>query len=146
MNDHISKPFNPDLLKARVRNQPELKGYRDKLEQMVSERTRQLKEAFESLKTAFLDSIHRLMRAAECKDEDTGAHTLRMSHYCAAIARKLGLNENVVESILYAAPMHDVGKIGIPDRILLRPGRLDADEEIGDTIEDAGDEVEDATN
>ena len=77
---------------------------------------------------ASLDTIYRLSRAAEYRDEHTGAHILRMSKYSAIIARTMGLAERVVESILYAAPMHDIGKIGIPDRILLKPATLDADE------------------
>ncbi len=126
--DYITKPFNLGLVKARVRNHLELKRYRDELENMVSERTQQLEEALESLKNASLDTIQRLTRAAELKDTDTGAHIIRMSHYSAVMAQQLGLNEKDVESILYAAPMHDIGKIGIPDRILLKPGKLDADE------------------
>jgi putative two-component system response regulator len=75
-----------------------------------------------------IDTINRLSRAAEFKDEDTGAHILRMSNYAAAVAGKLGVRKAVIESILCAAPMHDVGKIGIPDKILLKPGKLDKDE------------------
>ena len=77
---------------------------------------------------ASLETIYRLSKASEYKDEDTGAHILRMSHYAAAVAREMGHHEDVAENILYAAPMHDVGKIGIPDRVLLKPGKLDADE------------------
>jgi response regulator RpfG family c-di-GMP phosphodiesterase/HAMP domain-containing protein len=82
----------------------------------------------DQIKEASLDTIHRLSRAAEYRDEDTGMHLQRMSHYSAAIARRLGLKKRAVEAILYAAPMHDVGKIGIPDRILLKPGKFDPDE------------------
>jgi putative two-component system response regulator len=63
--------------------------------------------------------------ASEYKDEDTGAHIKRMSRYSAAVARRMGLDENIIETILYAAPMHDLGKIGIPDQILMKPGKLD---------------------
>lgn len=126
--DYVTKPFSPELVKSRVRNQLELKRHRDHLEELVQERTAQLQQAFGRIKDASLETIHRLSRAAEYKDEDTGAHILRMSNYSAAIARKMGLNEKVVEHILYAAPMHDIGKIGTPDRILLKPGKLDADE------------------
>ena len=126
--DYITKPFVPELVKSRVRNQLELKKHRDHLEELVQERTAQLHQAFERIKDASLETIHRLSRAAEHKDEDTGAHILRMSNYSASIARKMGLNENVVERILYAAPMHDIGKIGTPDRILLKHGKLDPDE------------------
>jgi putative two-component system response regulator len=82
----------------------------------------------EKIKLASLDTVYRLSRAAEYRDEDTGAHIQRMSLYSAAIARRLGFDDETVESILYAAPMHDIGKIGIPDRILLKPGRLDPNE------------------
>jgi putative two-component system response regulator len=63
--------------------------------------------------------------ASEYKDQDTGAHIKRMSHYCAAIAQHMGLDENTVTAILRAAPMHDLGKIGIPDKILAKPGKLE---------------------
>ncbi len=86
------------------------------------------KQAEEKVKTASLDTIYRLSRAAEYKDEETGAHIQRMSRYSAAAARQMGLDDHMVEDILYAAPMHDIGKIGIPDRILLKPGKLDPDE------------------
>jgi putative two-component system response regulator len=63
--------------------------------------------------------------ASEYKDENTGAHIKRMSRYSAAVARRMGLDENTIETILYAAPMHDLGKIGIPDVILLKPAKLE---------------------
>lgn len=83
-----------------------------------------LRVANRDLQSAYLDTIHRLVLAAEYKDEDTGDHIVRMSRYSAVVAEALGLRENEVENILYAAPMHDVGKIGIPDSILLNPGKL----------------------
>lgn len=126
--DYITKPISPAIVKARVKNHMELKRHRDHLEKLVSERTKQLKKTFEKLESYSLDSIYRLTRAAEYKDEDTGAHIQRMSHYSAAVARQMGLDENVIRWILYAAPMHDVGKLGIPDKILLKPGKLDSDE------------------
>ena len=86
------------------------------------------KQAEEKVKAASLDTIYRLSRAAEYRDEETGAHIQRMSRYSAAVAGQMGLDDHMVENILYAAPMHDIGKIGIPDRILLRPGKLDPDE------------------
>jgi putative two-component system response regulator len=98
------------------------------LEDEVARQTLQLRMALEKVKKGSLDTIYRLSRAAEYKDEDTGAHIQRMSHYSAAIARKMGLNEKTVEAILYAAPMHDIGKIGILDKILLKPGKLDDSE------------------
>lgn len=85
-------------------------------------------ESAERLKEASLDTIYRLSKAAEYRDEDTGSHIIRMSNYAAAIAEQMGLNENTVEAILYAAPMHDIGKIATPDSILLKPGKLNPDE------------------
>ncbi len=122
--DYITKPFSPELVRARIKNQIELKRHRDNLEGLVAERTAQLKRANQKLKISSLDTIHRLSRAAEYKDLDTGAHIQRMGQYAVALARKLGLNDKIVDAIQYAVPMHDVGKIGVPDRILLKPGKL----------------------
>jgi len=88
----------------------------------------ELKTARKELQEAYLDTIYRLVLAAEYKDEDTGDHIIRMSQYCALIAEKLGLSLDEVHKILYAAPMHDVGKIGIPDNILMKPGKLTEEE------------------
>jgi len=87
-----------------------------------------LRESNDKLKESYLDTIQRLVLAAEYKDEETGDHIIRMSRYCALIAEKLGLPQTIVQDIYYAAPMHDVGKIGIPDSILMKPGKL-TDEE-----------------
>jgi len=87
-----------------------------------------LRASNRELQSAYLDTIHRLVLAAEYKDEDTGDHIVRMSRYSGLIAEKLGLPAGEVEDILYAAPMHDIGKIGIPDRILLKPSKLTDDE------------------
>ena len=133
--DYITKPFNLDevaisvqLALERRRLELENRAYQQHLEEMVSERTTELKQAVEKIKLASLDTIHRLSRAAEYKDKDTGAHIQRMSQYSTAIARRMGLGDRDVENILYAAPMHDIGKIGIPDHILLKPGKLNSDE------------------
>ncbi len=88
----------------------------------------ELKSAHQELEESYLDTIHRLVLAAEYKDEDTGAHIVRMSRYSALIAAKLGLPGEEVQNIEYAAPMHDVCKIGIPDNILMKPGKLTAEE------------------
>jgi len=80
------------------------------------------------LQESYLDTIHCLVLAAEYKDQETGNHIVRMSKYSTLLAEKLGLPEEVVQNIKYATPMHDVGKIGIPDNILTKPGKL-TDEE-----------------
>jgi len=105
-----------------------MRHYQQELEAEVARKTAELRQAFDKIKVASLDTIYRLARAAEYRDEGTGAHIQRMSHYAAHLARRIGLNGEMVESILYAAPMHDIGKIGIPDHILLRPCKLEGAE------------------
>ncbi len=85
---------------------------------------KRLAAAHNELKESYLDTIQRLVLAAEYKDEDTGDHIIRMSRYSALLAEKAGFPQDLVQSITYAAPMHDVGKIGIPDHILMKPGKL----------------------
>ena len=102
----------------------QLAKYADDLNETISE----LKAVHQELRESYLETIYRLVLAAEYRDEDTGDHIVRMSRYCALIAGRLGLAPDEVQNMLYAAPMHDVGKIGIPDSILLKPGKL-TDEE-----------------
>jgi len=102
----------------------QLTKYADDLNKTVSE----LKATYQELQEAYLDTVHRLALAAEHRDEDTGDHIVRMSCYSALLAEKLGLPADEVQNIRFAAPMHDVGKIGTPDHILLKPGKL-TDEE-----------------
>jgi putative two-component system response regulator len=80
------------------------------------------------LKESEHETLQMLGKTAEYKDPETNAHTQRVSHYCKILARAYGLDENLQDIIFYASPFHDLGKIGIPDRILLKPGKLDADE------------------
>jgi putative two-component system response regulator len=131
-DEFISKPVDKMELLARIRSLLKIKDYNDlmsnyqkDLESEVNKRTEELKHASDRLKAVSLDTIYRLSVASEYKDQDTGAHIKRMSNYCAAVARHMGLDENTVTAILHAAPMHDLGKIGIPDKILAKPGKLD---------------------
>ena len=94
--------------------------YAADLNKTVSE----LKAVNQELREAYIDTIHRLVLAAEYKDEDTGNHIKRISRYSALIAEKMGLPASEVQDILYASPMHDVGKVGVPDSMLIKPGRL----------------------
>jgi putative two-component system response regulator len=132
-DDFLSKPVDKIELLARVRSLLKVKDYNDlmkdyrkELESEVAGRTEELKQAFERIKAASLDTIYRLSLAAKYKEDEAGAHIKRMSRYCAAVARRMGLDESSIETILYAAPMNDLGKIGIPDSILLKPAKLDA--------------------
>ena len=113
------------------KTQTELEGYRTQLEEQVDTRTRALSIAMENLKSmqlatvsAHLEIIHRLAAAAEYKDKETGNHILRMSEYAALLGRLHGLSEAKIDLLRQASPMHDVGKIGIPDAILTKPGKL----------------------
>jgi putative two-component system response regulator len=134
-DDFLSRPVDHAELRMRIKSLLKVKAHNDhmqnyqkELEAEVDHRTGQLQQAVEQLRLASLDTIYRLSRAADYRDEKTGAHIKRMSFYTAAIARKMGLDNNFVESLFYAAPMHDVGKIGIPDSILLKPGKLNPKE------------------
>lgn len=82
----------------------------------------------EDIKKAYLDTIYRLSIAAEYKDQDTASHIKRMSLYSRVLAKNLGMSDREVELMLYSSPMHDVGKLGVPDAILLKPGPLNPEE------------------
>ena len=141
-NDFVSKPIDRTELKVRMDSilkmkeaRDEVKRYQAELEQMVQIRTEALRMTVDNLTVlhqatlaAHLETIYCLASAAEYKDEETAEHIKRMSHTSAVLARGLGVDEEEVALILHASPMHDIGKIGIPDAILLKPGPLDADE------------------
>lgn len=106
----------------------ELRNYQKNLEKLVLERTNQIKEAMQMLEVSHLDTINRLCQAAEYRDDETGYHVLRISKYCEVLSRAAGLSEEETWLLSKASPLHDIGKIGIPDSILLKPGRLTAEE------------------
>ena len=107
--DYITKPLSPAIVRARVRTHLSL-------------------VRIDELRETRLQIVQRLGLAAEYKDNETGLHVIRMSHYARLLGVATGMDEAAADDLLHAAPMHDVGKIGIPDRILQKPGKLDADE------------------
>ncbi|MGS0695050.1 HD domain-containing phosphohydrolase [Shewanella sp. 0m-4] len=119
--DYITKPVSAPVVKARVKTHLTLYDQKRLLEQEVKVRTKELEE------TRF-EIIRRLGRAAEYKDNETGLHVIRMSHYARLLAIESDLPDKYCELIYNAAPMHDIGKIGTPDSILKKPGKLDEDE------------------
>ena len=119
--DYITKPVSAPVVKARVKTHLALYDQKRLLEEEVKSRTKELEE------TRF-EIIRRLGRAAEYKDNETGLHVIRMSHYAKLLAQQAGLPDKYCELIYNAAPMHDIGKIGTPDSILKKPAKLDADE------------------
>jgi len=119
--DYITKPINPAIVLARVRTHLALHNQSIALEHQVADRTK-------DLYFTRLEIVRRLGIAAEYKDNETGLHIIRMSKYCHSLAKGIGLCDAEADLLLNAAPMHDVGKIGIPDRILSKPGKLEPDE------------------
>ena len=135
VDDFLNKPVDLTELQARVKSLLRVKAYNDlmmdyqaQLESEVAKRTDELSQALEKIKLASLDTIYRLSKAVEFRDRETGMHIIRMSQYAVAIATQLNLDQDTIEGLLYAAPMHDIGKIGVPDRILLKEGPLDENE------------------
>jgi putative two-component system response regulator len=126
--DFLTKPFGPEEVRLRVSNllemrqlQLRLKTQNDNLEERVHRRTHQLE-------LSRLDLVHRLALAAEYRDDDTHQHAQRIGRTAALLAAGLGLSTRAVERIRLAAPLHDIGKLAIPDAILLKPGKLNAEE------------------
>ncbi|MBF0201486.1 MAG: response regulator [Desulfamplus sp.] len=116
--DYINKPISGAITKARIKTHLALSNQQKYLEHQVQEKTRELHETR-------LEIIKRLGKAAEYKDNDTGLHIERISRYCYHIAKSLGLDESQAYLIMQASPMHDIGKIGVPDHVLKKPGKLD---------------------
>lgn len=127
-NDFLCKPLDKTEMVVRVDNMLKVKKYQDVLEshshileEQIAQRTKQLRESL-------LDTVHRLTLAAEYRDEDTYTHIRRISKYIEVLATELGIPPEKAEIMSSAAPMHDIGKVGIPDHILLKPGDLTPEE------------------
>ena len=140
--DFLAKPFDRVELMTRIRNMLEvrimttaMKNQNKILDGMVKDRTKELNDTR-------LEVIRRLGRAAEYRDDMTGYHIIRMSRYSQLLALAAGMGEDEAERLLNASPMHDIGKIGIPDNVLLKPGKLDPEEwKIMQTHVDIGVEI-----
>ncbi len=132
---YIIKPFERNELIINVANaitrlQLEIDNrlYGEELEWLIDERTEKLKQAQMEIRLSREETIHRLAKAAEFRDNETARHTMRMGQFCGTLARNFGLAPDLVDMIGLASPLHDVGKIGIPDTILLKPGKLTTEE------------------
>ena len=126
--EFLTKPIDHMDLQIRVRNLLQLKKFNDFLESHNQILETKVQERTNALHESFVESIFTLIRAAEFRDDETGDHVKRISHYSRELAEQLGMDKEFCGLIFYASPMHDIGKIGIPDHILLKPGSLDSAE------------------
>ena len=127
-NDFLSKPINAPAFKARIINMLKLRKSQLLLQDKALLLQDEVNSATIRLKESEHETLQMLGKSAEYKDPETNAHTQRVAYYCKLLARVYGLDENLQDIIFYASPFHDLGKIGIPDKILLKPGKLDDDE------------------
>jgi cyclic di-GMP phosphodiesterase len=122
--DFVHKPIPPQELVVRLEKAKQERDIRVERDQAHQS----LRQAHKSLKEAYLDTVHRLVLAAEFKDENTGNHLVRIQRYCELLAQKYAekhdLSPDLARFIRYAAPMHDIGKIGIQEGMLHKPGKL----------------------
>lgn len=123
-NDFLIKPVDPIEMAARARNMLMLADGQKKLSDRAAWLASEVQLATEKLKERERETINRLTRAAEFRDNETGMHIVRMGHFCAMIGEGAGLDAEAVEMLLLAAPMHDIGKVSTPDNILLKPAKL----------------------
>lgn len=126
--DFLNKPVRPAEFRARIRNLLALRKSQRLLSDRAAMLAHEVLAATREIRARELELLMRLCRASEFRDPETGAHVERMARYAQLIAEGLGLGHERAEEIYRAAPMHDIGKLGIPDAILLKPGRLSLDE------------------
>lgn len=128
--DFLNKPLRPAEFRVRVRNLLALRKSQRLLSDRAAHLAYEVQAATREIRARELELLMRLCRASEFRDPETGAHIERMARYAQLIAETLGLGAERAEEIYRAAPMHDVGKLGVPDAILLKPGRLQAEETV----------------
>jgi cyclic di-GMP phosphodiesterase len=134
-DDYLVKPFQFDAVLASVqralkkkRLELEVEQYRQNLEQMVEQRTKQLQSAMKRIEMTYDETLAALGAALDLRDNETAGHSQRVSHYCLEMARAMNVEGERLKHIARGSYLHDIGKIGIPDAILLKPGKLTADE------------------
>lgn len=134
-DDYLVKPFRMESLVSSVeralnkkRLELEVEKYRESLEEMVEKRTTQLQSAMKRIELTYDDTLEALGAALDLRDNETGGHSRRVSHYCLEIAKAYGCSPEQLKQIARGSYMHDIGKIGIPDSILLKPGKLTREE------------------
>jgi putative nucleotidyltransferase with HDIG domain len=133
--DYLLKPFHPQAVVASLRRairikamERELEDYRRGLERMVEERTRQLEKARQRIEMTYDETLEALGGALDLRDSETSGHSYRVTRYCLEMARVLGATPDQLKQIARGAFLHDIGKIAIPDSILLKQGKLTAEE------------------
>jgi putative two-component system response regulator len=127
-NDFLTKPLDRIEFTSRVKNMLSLRRSQVALANHARTLADEVRHATAEIFERERETLNKLARAAEFRDPETGAHIIRMAHFSSLIAREMGLDRDQQEALLIAAPMHDVGKLGTPDHILLKPGKLDYDE------------------
>jgi putative two-component system response regulator len=126
--DLLAKPVDRDDLLARLRSTLRLKSYQDEIMRQNADLEARVSRRTAELERARVELIWRLGKAGEFRDSSTGHHVIRVGYFSCEIARALGLPECQAQELFHASPLHDIGKIGIPDQILLKPGKLTGEE------------------
>ena len=127
-SDFLAKPVDPSELRARLENVLAAKAYQDHLADYSERLEQQVKIRTNELIRSRQEAIHCLARAAEYRDDDTGRHVLRVGRFSAIVAKNLGFPQPAIDVLEQAAQLHDIGKMGIPDSVLRKPGALDPEE------------------